>query len=59
MQESLLRQAKLNAKEKHLGGTAIYGVNQFSDWTPEEFRGNHRQVETLTKGNLLLNVVHL
>ena len=37
------RHAKLNAREKELKGTAVYGVNQFSDWTPQEFRGNFHQ----------------
>ncbi|CAH3185503.1 unnamed protein product, partial [Porites evermanni] len=36
--KSLARHAKLNAREKELKGTAVYGVNQFSDWTPQEFR---------------------
>ncbi|XP_068703274.1 cathepsin O-like [Montipora foliosa] len=36
--ESLSRHAKLNAREKELNGTAVYGVNQFSDWTVQEFR---------------------
>lgn len=39
LKESLARHAKLNARESELNGTAVYGVNQFSDWTPEEFRG--------------------
>ncbi|PFX14171.1 Cathepsin O, partial [Stylophora pistillata] len=38
-QQSLERHAKLNARELELNGTAVYGINQFSDWTPEEFRG--------------------
>lgn len=38
-QESLARQAKLNAREKELNGTAVYGINQFSDWTVQEFKG--------------------
>ena len=38
-QESLLRHAILNMKERNVGGTAVYGINQFSDWTPEEFKG--------------------
>ena len=29
----------MNARELELNGTAVYGINQFSDWTPEEFRG--------------------
>ncbi|XP_074619936.1 cathepsin O-like [Acropora palmata] len=37
--ESLARQAKLNAREKELNGTAVYGINQFSDWTVQEFKG--------------------
>lgn len=37
--QSLERHAKLNARELELNGTAVYGINQFSDWTPEEFRG--------------------
>ncbi|KAL9972202.1 hypothetical protein ACROYT_G018462 [Oculina patagonica] len=36
--ESLARHSKLNAREAELNGTAVYGINQFSDWTPEEFR---------------------
>lgn len=36
--QSLRRQANLNMEEEKLGGTAWYGVNQFSDWTPAEFR---------------------
>lgn len=36
--ESLARHAKLNAREWEQKGTAVYGVNQFSDWTPQEFR---------------------
>lgn len=36
--QSLVRHAKLNARELELNGTAVYGINQFSDWTPEEFR---------------------
>ncbi|KAJ7323086.1 hypothetical protein OS493_032657 [Desmophyllum pertusum] len=36
--ESLVRHAKLNARELEMHGTAVYGINQFSDWTPEEFR---------------------
>lgn len=39
LQESLLRHAILNMKERNAGGTAVYGINQFSDWTPEEFKG--------------------
>lgn len=35
--ESLTRQNMLNKREKQLNGTAIYGINKFSDWTREEF----------------------
>lgn len=37
-QASLQRQQKLNAFEAENGGTAMYGVNKFSDLTPEEFQ---------------------
>jgi hypothetical protein len=36
-QESLDRQEKLNLLEKSKGGTAVYGVNKFSDLTEDEF----------------------
>ncbi|EDO26374.1 predicted protein [Nematostella vectensis] len=36
--QSLIRHDKLNREEKELGGSARYGVNQFSDLTPEEFK---------------------
>ena len=39
LKESLERHAKLNARESELNGVAVYGINQFSDWTPEEFKG--------------------
>ena len=39
-QESLDRQEKLNLLEKSKGGTAVYGVNKFSDLTEDEFAGN-------------------
>ncbi len=38
MQQSLARQKALNEAERRLGGTARYGVNKFSDLTPEEFQ---------------------
>lgn len=52
--ESLARHARLNARESELNGSAVYGINQFSDWTPEEFK------EFLRRGsqkdhNLLIN----
>ena len=37
-QESLRRHEQLNAYEAQNGGTAVYGVNVFSDLTPEEFK---------------------
>ena len=37
-QESLHRHEQLNAYEAQNGGTAVYGVNVFSDLTPEEFK---------------------
>ena len=39
-----MRQRALNEAEKRLGGTARYGVNKFSDLTPEEFQSmsDHR-----------------
>lgn len=40
MQQSLERQRQLNAYESKHGGTAVYGVNKFSDLTPQEFKGN-------------------
>lgn len=39
VQQSIARQKKLNEYEREHGGTAVYGINQFSDLTPEEFRG--------------------
>jgi len=52
--ESLARHIKLNAREQEQKGTALYGINQFSDWTPQEFkeflrRGNRRDNGLLTK----------
>ena len=38
-QESLKRQEMLNRKEKSLNGSAIYGINKFSDLTQAEFSG--------------------
>jgi hypothetical protein len=38
MQQSLERQRRLNAYESKHGGTAVYGVNKFSDLTPGEFK---------------------
>ena len=37
-QESLRRHEQLNAYEAQNGGTAVYGVNVFSDLTQEEFK---------------------
>ena len=37
-QESLRRHEQLNAYEAQHGGTAVYGVNVFSDLTQEEFK---------------------
>ena len=39
-QRSLQRQERLNLLEKERGGTALYGVNKFSDLTEEEFERN-------------------
>lgn len=36
--ESLQRQHFLNKREASMNGTASYGINKFSDWTPTEFR---------------------
>lgn len=41
LQQSLVRQRKLNDKEKKLGGRAVYGINMFSDLTPQEFKGEY------------------
>ena len=38
MQQSLERQRQLNDYESKHGGRAVYGVNKFSDLTPEEFK---------------------
>ena len=38
MQESLERQRQLNAYEAKHGGTAVYGINKFSDLTLQEFK---------------------
>ena len=40
-QESLRRQQWLNSYEAENGGSAVYGINKFSDLTPEEFKGNN------------------
>ncbi len=39
LQRSLKRHAALNAQEKHFESKARYGINKFSDWSEEEFRG--------------------
>ncbi|XP_031572272.1 cathepsin O-like [Actinia tenebrosa] len=36
--QSLARQFKLNQRGKELNGSAVYGVNKFSDWTLQEFK---------------------
>ena len=38
-QESLQRHQWLNSYEAENGGSAVYGVNKFSDLTPREFGG--------------------
>ncbi|XP_019858627.1 PREDICTED: cathepsin O-like [Amphimedon queenslandica] len=40
-QESLLRHKRLNEYESQNGGHATYGVNKFSDLTPEEFANTY------------------
>lgn len=40
IQQSLERQRQLNVYEAEHGGTALYGINKFSDLTPEEFKSN-------------------
>lgn len=40
IQQSLERHRQLNAYESDHGGTAVFGINKFSDLTPEEFKGN-------------------
>ena len=42
MQQSLERQRRLNDYESKHGGRAVYGVNKFSDLTPEEFKGKYK-----------------
>jgi hypothetical protein len=37
--ESLRRHKWLNSYETENGGSAVYGVNKFSDLTPQEFKG--------------------
>ena len=39
LQDSLKRHEWLNRYEVENGGTAVYGVNEFSDLTPQEFEG--------------------
>ena len=39
VQQSLERHRQLNAYEAEHGGTAVYGINKFSDLTPDEFKG--------------------
>ena len=43
LQRSLERHRQLNAREAKYGGTAVYGINKFSDLTPEEFKSNSVQ----------------
>jgi len=37
-QEGLQRQAAMNKKEAQFNGSALYGINKYSDWTTEEFQ---------------------
>ena len=43
LQRSLERHRQLNAREAKRGGAAVYGINKFSDLTPEEFKSNSTQ----------------
>ena len=43
-QESLGRQQWLNSYEKQHGGSAVFGVNKFSDLTQQEFKGSSSSI---------------
>lgn len=48
-QDSLQRQEWLNSYEAKHGGTAMFGVNRFSDLTPEEFKGEEYSSFTIAQ----------
>lgn len=54
-QDSLQRQQWLNKYEAERGGSATYGVNKFSDLTPQEFRGS---LPTLPPSSLPSQLTH-
>ena len=47
LQQSLERQRQLNAYEAEHGGKAVYGINKFSDLTPEEFKSKFSYTVTV------------
>ena len=59
VQESLLRQQWLNSYEAENGGSAVYGVNKFSDLTPLEFDGTSNTISiTTAELNVDSNIYH-
>eukprot|EP00794_Sanderia_malayensis_P007270 gene7270-8081_t len=49
--KSLIRQASLNSEIDNTGQSARYGVNKFSDWSEEEFKGLLRSHPSKVSGS--------